>query len=93
MIIFVSDLRQVDGFPRALRFPPPIKLTPRYNRNTVESGVKHDSPDPNPLYNAHVPLELNGIASKMYKGVLILSYSYQYFLSNYLLYQITFKTK
>ena len=26
-IQFVSDLRQVDGFLRVLRFPPPIKLT------------------------------------------------------------------
>jgi hypothetical protein len=26
-IKFVSDLQQVDGFLRALRFPPPIKLT------------------------------------------------------------------
>ena len=24
---FVGDLRQVDGFPRVLRFPPPIALT------------------------------------------------------------------
>ena len=24
---FVNDLRQVDRFPRVLRFPPPIKLT------------------------------------------------------------------
>jgi hypothetical protein len=27
LIKFVSDLRQVDGFLRVLRFPPPIKLT------------------------------------------------------------------
>jgi hypothetical protein len=27
MIKFVSDLRQVSGFLRVLRFPPPIKLT------------------------------------------------------------------
>ena len=27
MIKFGSDLRQVSGFLRALRFPPPIKLT------------------------------------------------------------------
>ena len=27
VIKFVSDLRQVDGFLRALRFPTPIKLT------------------------------------------------------------------
>ena len=27
VIKFVSDLRQVSGFLRALRFPPPIKLT------------------------------------------------------------------
>ena len=26
LIKFVSDLRQVSGFPRVLRFPPPIKL-------------------------------------------------------------------
>jgi hypothetical protein len=30
VIKFVSDLRQVCGFLRVLRFPPPIKLT-RYN--------------------------------------------------------------
>jgi hypothetical protein len=27
VIKFVSDLRQVGGFLRLLRFPPPIKLT------------------------------------------------------------------
>jgi hypothetical protein len=27
VIKFVSDLRQVDGFLRVLRYPPPIKLT------------------------------------------------------------------
>ncbi len=27
VIKFVSDLRQVDGLLRVLRFPPPIKLT------------------------------------------------------------------
>jgi len=27
VIKFVSGLRQVDGFLRVLRFPPPIKLT------------------------------------------------------------------
>jgi hypothetical protein len=27
VITFVSDLRQVGGFLRVLRFPPPIKLT------------------------------------------------------------------
>ena len=27
VITFVSDMRQVDGFLRVLRFPPPIKLT------------------------------------------------------------------
>ena len=33
-----SDLRQVGGFLRVLRFPPPIKLI-------VESGVKHHKPN------------------------------------------------
>ena len=30
-----------------LRIPPPIKVTPRYNCNSVESGVKHHSPNTN----------------------------------------------
>jgi hypothetical protein len=38
VIKFVSDLRQVDGFLRLPRFPPPKKL---YEWNIVESGVKH----------------------------------------------------
>ena len=41
---FVSDLRQVGGFLRVRRFPPPIKLTSRYYWNIVESGVKHHKP-------------------------------------------------
>ena len=41
VIQFVSDLLQVGDFLWILRFPPPIKLTPRYNWNIVESGVKH----------------------------------------------------
>jgi hypothetical protein len=43
VIKFASDLRQVGGFLRVFRFPPPIKL-PRYNWNIVESGVKHHKP-------------------------------------------------
>jgi hypothetical protein len=39
VIKFVSDLRQVGGFLRVLRFP-----LPRYNWNIVESGVKHHNP-------------------------------------------------
>ena len=42
-IKFFKDLRQVGGFLRILRFPPPIKL-PRYNWNIVECGVKHHNP-------------------------------------------------
>jgi hypothetical protein len=45
VIKFVSDLRQVCGFLRVLRFPPPIKLTTQYNWYIVESDVKY----PNPL--------------------------------------------
>jgi hypothetical protein len=41
VIKFVSDLRQVSGFVRVLRFPPPIKLTDTISWNIVESGVKH----------------------------------------------------
>jgi hypothetical protein len=45
MLKFVSDLPQVGGFLRVIRFPPPIKLTASihfvYNWNIVESGVKH----------------------------------------------------
>jgi hypothetical protein len=46
VIKFVSDLRQVGGFLRLLRFPPPIKLTPQYNWSIVESDVKHHQPNP-----------------------------------------------
>ena len=44
VIKFVSDLRQVGGFLRVLRFPP-IKLTPWYSWTIVESGVKHHNPN------------------------------------------------
>jgi len=49
VIKFVSDLRQVDGFLRVLRFPPPIKLTATILWNVVESDVKHHKPTPNNL--------------------------------------------
>ena len=44
VIKFVSDLRQVGGFLRVLRFPPPIKLTSTIY--IVDSGVKHHNPNP-----------------------------------------------
>ena len=40
VIKFVSGMWQVGRFIRVLRFPQPIKLTPRYNGNIVESGTK-----------------------------------------------------
>ena len=47
VIKFVSDLRQVSGFIRVLRFPPAINLTAwRYSWNIVECGVKHHNPNP-----------------------------------------------
>ena len=47
VIKFVSDLRQIGGFVRVSRFPPPIKWPQRYNWNIVESGVKHHDTKPN----------------------------------------------
>ena len=41
VIKFVSDLRQIGGFLQVLWFPPLIKLTPQYNWNIAESGIKH----------------------------------------------------
>ena len=41
LIKLVSDLRQVGGFLRVLRFPPPINWPPWYSWNIVESVVKH----------------------------------------------------
>jgi hypothetical protein len=41
VIKFVSNLGQVGGFLRALRFLHQLNLPPRYNWNFVESGVKH----------------------------------------------------
>ena len=46
VIKFVNDLRQVGAFLRVLQFPPPIKLTPQYIWNIVESDVKHHKPNP-----------------------------------------------
>jgi hypothetical protein len=50
VINFVSDLLQVGGFLRVFQFPPPIKLTPWYNWNIVESGIKHHNSYPLTLY-------------------------------------------
>ena len=51
VIKFVSDLRQVGGFLRVLRFPPPIKLTATiYLKHIVGSGVKHHQTKPS-LFN------------------------------------------
>ena len=41
VIQIVSNLWQVSGFLRVLRFAPRIKLKSRYNWNIVESGAKH----------------------------------------------------
>jgi hypothetical protein len=46
VIKFVSDLRQVGDFLCVLWFPLPIKLTPRYSWNIIESGIKHHNPNP-----------------------------------------------
>jgi len=42
MLKFVSDLKQVDGFLRILRFPPPIKLTAllKVALNTIKKANK-----------------------------------------------------
>ena len=44
--MFVSDFRQVGGFLRVLRFPPPIKLTDINEIMVIESGAKHADPNP-----------------------------------------------
>jgi len=41
VIKFFSDLWQVGGFLRVLRFPPPINPTAQYNWNIVDRGVKY----------------------------------------------------
>ena len=38
-------IKFVSGFLQVLRFPPPIKLTPRYNWNIVESRFKPHNPN------------------------------------------------
>jgi hypothetical protein len=40
VIKFVSDLRQVEGFLRVIRFPPPIKLTATLERNKTSLSRK-----------------------------------------------------
>jgi hypothetical protein len=46
-----SDLQQVCGFRRELRFPPPINVPPTYNWNIGESRVKHHNSNPQSLWN------------------------------------------
>jgi hypothetical protein len=40
VIKFVSDLRQVGGFPRVYRFPPPIKLTKIFLKVVLSTVTK-----------------------------------------------------
>jgi hypothetical protein len=49
VINFVSDLGQVGGFLRVLRFPPLQKLTATINWNIVENGVKRHKTNQSPL--------------------------------------------
>ena len=46
VIKFVSDLRQVRGFLRVLRFLHQFKWSPRYNWNIAESSAKHNNLTP-----------------------------------------------
>ena len=48
-IFYYETKNNISGFLRVLWYPPPIKLTPRYNWNIVESGVKHNNPSNNLL--------------------------------------------
>jgi hypothetical protein len=53
IIKFVSDLQQVGGFLRVLRFSSPVKLTAtncQYNWIIVESDFKHHNPNPTIRY-------------------------------------------
>jgi hypothetical protein len=45
MIKFASDLRQVDGFLRVLRFPPPIKLTSVLKMPVLSIYPEHGNPE------------------------------------------------
>ena len=45
VVKYLSNLRQVGGFLRVLRYPPPIKLTAI---NIVESSAKHHEPELEP---------------------------------------------
>ena len=46
VIKFASDLRQVGGYLRVLRFSPPINWPPRYIWYIVESGSKYHNLSP-----------------------------------------------
>jgi hypothetical protein len=53
---FVSGLRQVRWFLRALRFPHQYKWPPGYNCNIVESCVKHHSTNSYSSYIGYIPI-------------------------------------
>ena len=56
-IKFVSHLWQVGGFLQVLQFPSPIKLN---NLNIVESGIKHNNLNTNPLFQNEMIQRLEG---------------------------------
>jgi len=47
VIKFVSDLQEVGGFLRVVRFPPPIQMAATINQNIVERGVQHHQTNKN----------------------------------------------
>jgi hypothetical protein len=65
VIKFVSDLRQVCGFLRILRFHPPIKRTATIYLNIVESGVKPHKTKPSQTIGMTCIVTVN---TKLIKG-------------------------
>jgi len=69
VVKFLSDLRQVDGFLRVLRFPPPIKLTATHHVTEKFLKVALNILTPNPQ---SVPVDLD-ISHFIFKYLDILS--------------------
>ena len=78
VIKFVSDLRQVCGFLRALQIPPP-KNWPRDNWNIVESGIKHKSSYHDPKVKTSLDTLYQNTNSQAVLNTFILhAYSFSY---------------
>jgi len=98
VIQFIIDLWQVGGFLWVLSFPPPIKLTARYNWSICESDIKHHKPNQINQIEVHIDNSLCLVTTDRKAKVILfemahMCQSYNLFYSNVLLVSINWFDK